>query len=122
VFDIDDATKVKLASGARGGLRVERIGKELQEYEAVSTSLFVMSPSLLECLDALPQPSLTQGVQEAAGGAWSTPPTSQGRSGRTSMRRRCATTLIGCCALTATSLIDPRCAARRNPWRPTRWR
>jgi 2-aminoethylphosphonate-pyruvate transaminase len=66
VFDIDDATKIKLTNGARGGLRVERIGKELQEYEAVSTSLFVMSPSLLECLDALPEPSLTQGVQEAA--------------------------------------------------------
>jgi 2-aminoethylphosphonate-pyruvate transaminase len=70
VFDIDDATKVALAppapGDARGRLRVTRIGKELDAYEAVSTSLFVMSPSLIACLDALSEPSLTQGVAEAA--------------------------------------------------------
>ena len=66
VFDIDDATKVALASEPRGRLRVARMGKELTEYEAVSTSLFVMAPSLLDALDSLPEPSLTQGVAEAA--------------------------------------------------------
>jgi 2-aminoethylphosphonate-pyruvate transaminase len=66
VFDIDDATKIKLGDDGRGGLRVQRIGKDLRAYEAVSTSLFVMAPSLLECLDGLPEPSLTQGVQYAA--------------------------------------------------------
>jgi 2-aminoethylphosphonate-pyruvate transaminase len=64
VFDIDDATKVELL-GDRG-TRVVRIGKELRSYEAVSTSLFVLAPTLLECLDALPSPSLTRGVEEAA--------------------------------------------------------
>jgi 2-aminoethylphosphonate-pyruvate transaminase len=61
VFDIDDATKVGLA-----GDRVLRIGKGLREYQAVSAGLFVMSPSLIEALDSLPEPSLTQGVQVAA--------------------------------------------------------
>jgi hypothetical protein len=42
------------------------IGKQLREYDAVSTSLFAMSPTLLEALDALDQPSLTEGVAEAA--------------------------------------------------------
>jgi 2-aminoethylphosphonate-pyruvate transaminase len=65
VFDIDDATKVE-TSGAGSGARVVRIGKELRAYEAVSTSLFVMAPALLDCLDALPSPSLTRGVEEAA--------------------------------------------------------
>jgi 2-aminoethylphosphonate-pyruvate transaminase len=66
LFDIDDATKVALAAEARGRLRVTHIGKDLTDYEAVSTSLFVMSPTLIACLDALSEPSLTQGVAEAA--------------------------------------------------------
>jgi 2-aminoethylphosphonate-pyruvate transaminase len=66
VFDIDDATKVALTEEGASGLRVSRMGKELTEYEAVSTSLFVMAPSLLACMDALREPSLTQGVGEAA--------------------------------------------------------
>lgn len=61
VFDIDDATKVKL----RGG-DVAAIGKELTGPDAVSAGLFLMSPSLLDALDGLPEPSLTQGVQAAA--------------------------------------------------------
>jgi 2-aminoethylphosphonate-pyruvate transaminase len=65
VFDFDDATKVKLAAGS-DGLRVVAIGKQLREHDAVSTSLFAMAPSLLEALDALPEPSLTEGVAEAA--------------------------------------------------------
>jgi 2-aminoethylphosphonate-pyruvate transaminase len=61
VFDIDDATKVKLA-----GDRVTDIGKGLTAYDAVSAGLFVMAPSLLDALDSLPRPSLTQGVAAAA--------------------------------------------------------
>jgi 2-aminoethylphosphonate-pyruvate transaminase len=61
VFDIDDATKVALDGG-----RVRGIGKELTAYQAVSTSLIAAAPSLLTCLDALAEPSLTQGLGEAA--------------------------------------------------------
>jgi 2-aminoethylphosphonate-pyruvate transaminase len=61
VFDFDDATKVELAGG-----RVAAIGKRLPRYDAVSTSLFAMAPSLLDALAALPDPSLTDGVAEAA--------------------------------------------------------
>jgi 2-aminoethylphosphonate-pyruvate transaminase len=68
VFDFDDATKVRL-SGTDGSPRVTEIGKSLTGHDAVSTGLFVMSPSLLGCLDALAAkspPSLTEGVAEAA--------------------------------------------------------
>ena len=65
VFDIDDATKVKLR-----GTDVVAIGKELSRPDAVSAGLFVMSPTLIEALDRLTQPSsnpsLTQGVHAAA--------------------------------------------------------
>jgi len=66
VFDIDDATKVQLS-----GDRVVQIGKGLREYHAVSAGLFVMSPTLVEALDARQAaggapPSLTEGVQTAA--------------------------------------------------------
>jgi 2-aminoethylphosphonate-pyruvate transaminase len=61
VFDIDDATKVQLS-----GDRVVRIAKGLRAYQATSAGLFVMSPSLVEVLAGLPEPSLTQGVQAAA--------------------------------------------------------
>jgi 2-aminoethylphosphonate-pyruvate transaminase len=65
VFDLDDATKVKLLSGP-DGLHVTAIGKRLREHDAVSTSVFVMSPTLVEALEALDEPSLTEGVAEAA--------------------------------------------------------
>jgi 2-aminoethylphosphonate-pyruvate transaminase len=61
VFDIDDATKVKL-----NGAAVVAIGKDLIGPDAVSAGLFVMSPTLLEALDRLREPSLTQGVHAAA--------------------------------------------------------
>lgn len=61
VFDIEDATKVKLA-----GARVAEIGKGLPAYDAVSAGLFVMAPSLCEALEQLPRPSLTEGVAAAA--------------------------------------------------------
>ncbi|MBC8134088.1 MAG: aminotransferase class V-fold PLP-dependent enzyme, partial [Deltaproteobacteria bacterium] len=62
VFDIDDATKVRLR-----GADITEIGKDLVGPDAVSTGLFVMSPTLLDALDGLVQPSLTQGVHAAAG-------------------------------------------------------
>jgi 2-aminoethylphosphonate-pyruvate transaminase len=61
VFDIDDATKVQLS-----GDRVVQIGKGLRAYHATSAGLFVMSPTLVEALEGLPEPSLTEGVQAAA--------------------------------------------------------
>ncbi len=61
VFDIDDATKVKQA-----GDRVTEIGKGLTSYDAVSAGMFVMSPSLVDALASLPEPSLTEGVAAAA--------------------------------------------------------
>lgn len=61
VFDIDDATKVQLS-----GDRVVQIGKGLRSYQATSAGLFVMSPTLIEALDGLSEPSLTEGVQAAA--------------------------------------------------------
>ena len=61
VFDIDDATKVQLSGDA-----VVQIGKGLRAYNATSAGLFVMSPSLVEALEGLPEASLTEGVQAAA--------------------------------------------------------
>lgn len=73
VFDLTDATKVKLAVAAPGSAPelagttwVRGMSKELTDFEAVSASIFVMAPSLLAALDGLPMPSLTEGVAEAA--------------------------------------------------------
>jgi 2-aminoethylphosphonate-pyruvate transaminase len=70
VFDFDDATKVKLWDHQSRDKRVSAIGKNLADHDAVSTGLFVMSPTLVACLDDLAKhkaaPSLTEGVAEAA--------------------------------------------------------
>lgn len=69
VFDFDDATKVKLAPVNGGERHVVAIGKGLGDHDAVSAGMFVMSPSLLQCLADLAKqgtPSLTEGVAEAA--------------------------------------------------------
>src|SRR5664279_1584710 len=69
VFDFDDATKVKLRDHKSRDKRVSAIGKNLADHDAVSTGLFVMSPTLVACLDDLAKnkdPSLTEGVAEAA--------------------------------------------------------
>jgi len=71
VFDFDDATKLRLsaAKDSETLCHVASIGKHLAEYDAVSAGLFVMSPSLVACLDTLAAagpPSLTAGVAEAA--------------------------------------------------------
>jgi 2-aminoethylphosphonate-pyruvate transaminase len=64
VFDIDDATKVKL--GPSPANSVEAISKDLGSYDAISVGLFVMAPSLLAAIDGLGEASLTRGVQAAA--------------------------------------------------------
>src|ERR1700690_929562 len=61
VFDIDDATKVRLAAD-----HVTEIGKGLRAYDAVGTGLYVMAPSLCETLARLSRPSLTEGIAAAA--------------------------------------------------------
>jgi 2-aminoethylphosphonate-pyruvate transaminase len=61
VFDIDDATKVKLTAD-----RVTEIGKGLRATDAVGTGIYLMAPSLCETLERLPRPSLTEGVAAAA--------------------------------------------------------
>lgn len=69
VFDFDDATKVKLWDHTGGEKSVSAIGKGLADHDAVSAGLFVMSPTLVDCLDDLARtkdPSLTEGVAEAA--------------------------------------------------------
>jgi 2-aminoethylphosphonate-pyruvate transaminase len=69
VFDFDDATKVKLRDLPAGEKSVSAIGKGLADHDAVSAGLFVMSPTLVDCLDDLARtkdPSLTEGVAEAA--------------------------------------------------------
>jgi 2-aminoethylphosphonate-pyruvate transaminase len=69
VFDFDDATKVKLAPPNGADRHVVSLGKGLGDHDAVSASMFVMSPSLVQCLADLARsrpPSLTEGVAEAA--------------------------------------------------------
>jgi choline kinase len=59
-FDLDDATKVKVR-----GDRVERIGKQLEDYNALDTGVFLITQALVEALDATNGPegcSLSQGV------------------------------------------------------------
>jgi len=69
VFDFDDATKVKLWPNKGRDQRVVAIGKGIADYDAVSAGVFVMSPSLVPCLEELAKQgprSLTEGVAEAA--------------------------------------------------------
>lgn len=63
-FDLDDATKVKVR-----GDRIERIGKELEDYNALDTGVFLITKALIEALDAADGPegcSLSQGVAALA--------------------------------------------------------
>ncbi len=46
VFDIDDATKVR-----RSGNRIVEIGKEIENYDAIDTGMFLCSPALFDELD-----------------------------------------------------------------------
>ena len=59
-FDLDDATKVKVHED-----RITAIGKTLDDYNALDTGVFVITPAFIEALDALNGPagcSLSQGV------------------------------------------------------------
>ncbi|MDH4283516.1 MAG: NTP transferase domain-containing protein [Myxococcales bacterium] len=63
-FDLDDATKVLVE-----GDRIVRIGKELDDYNALDTGLFAITPALIRALDAANGPegcSLSQGVAALA--------------------------------------------------------
>ena len=63
-FDLDDATKVRVR-----GDRIVEIGKELKDYNALDTGLFLITPALIEALDAVNGPegcSLSQGVAALA--------------------------------------------------------
>ncbi len=63
-FDLDDATKVKVRSG-----RIEQIGKQISDYNALDTGVFLITPALVEALDAANGPqgcSLSQGVAALA--------------------------------------------------------
>ncbi|MGB5266703.1 MAG: NTP transferase domain-containing protein [Polyangiales bacterium] len=63
-FDLDDATKVQIEDG-----RIVRIGKKLDDYNALDTGLFLITPALIEALDAVNGPegcSLSEGVAALA--------------------------------------------------------
>ncbi len=57
-FDLDDATKVR-----RQGDHVVDIGKRLAAYDAIDTGIFLISQVLLDALETLPTPSLSDGVR-----------------------------------------------------------
>jgi choline kinase len=63
-FDLDDATKVQVR-----GDRIAKIAKDLDDYNALDTGLFLITPALVKALDAVNGPdgcSLSQGVAALA--------------------------------------------------------
>jgi len=66
IFDIDDATKVR-----RSGDRIVDIGKEIEEYDAIDTGMFLCTPTLFEDLDRASKDgncSLSDGMRRLARG------------------------------------------------------
>ena len=66
IFDIDDATKV-----LRRGDRIVDIGKEIAEYDAIDTGMFLCTPALfddLECCSKDGNCSLSDGMRRLADG------------------------------------------------------
>ncbi len=65
IFDMDDATKVQSLDG-----RIDKIGKQIPEYDCVDCGVFVGSDALLDAIasfyDAEGDASLSQGVQTLA--------------------------------------------------------
>jgi choline kinase len=64
IFDIDDATKVR-----RCGDRIVEIGKEIEEYDAIDTGMFLCTPTLFEDLDRASKDgncSLSDGMRRLA--------------------------------------------------------
>jgi 1L-myo-inositol 1-phosphate cytidylyltransferase len=63
-IDLDDATKVSVR-----GDRVERIGKQLDHYDALDTGVFRITPAVIEALERVDGPdgcSLSQGISALA--------------------------------------------------------
>ena len=66
IFDIDDATKVR-----RSGDRIVDIGKEIEEYDAIDTGMFLCTPALFDDLDRSSKDgncSLSDGMRRLARG------------------------------------------------------
>jgi choline kinase len=64
IFDIDDATKVR-----RIGDRIVDIGKDIPEYDAIDTGMFLCTPALFDELDAASKDgncSLSDGMRRLA--------------------------------------------------------
>ena len=64
IFDLDDATKV-----LRDGDRIVDIGKEIADYDALDTGMFLCSPSLFDRLDSATRDgncSLSDGMRQLA--------------------------------------------------------
>ena len=65
IYDIDDATKVR-----RSGDRIVDIGKEIEEYDAIDTGMFLCTPALFDDLDRASKDgncSLSDGMRRLAG-------------------------------------------------------
>jgi choline kinase len=64
IFDLADATKVAVQDG-----RVMDIGKEIKNYNAIDTGIFLCSPGIFDALEAAisrGQESLSDGIRELA--------------------------------------------------------
>jgi choline kinase len=64
IYDIDDATKVR-----RSGDRIVDIGKEIEEYDAIDTGMFLCTPALFDDLDRASKDgncSLSDGMRRLA--------------------------------------------------------
>jgi 1L-myo-inositol 1-phosphate cytidylyltransferase len=64
IFDLDDATKVR-----RDGDRIVDIGKEIANYDALDTGMFLCSPALFDRLEAATKDgncSLSDGMRQLA--------------------------------------------------------
>ena len=64
VFDLDDATKVR-----REGDRIVDIGKEIANYDALDTGMFLCSPALFDRLESATRDgncSLSDGMRQLA--------------------------------------------------------
>lgn len=59
--DEEDVTRVRTR-----GDRIQAIGKRLSVYDAYDTGVFVVTPALIDSLDGLASPSLSEGVQRLA--------------------------------------------------------
>lgn len=66
LLDLDDATKIELGEE----MRIRRIGKTLERYEAIDTGIFIAGPDLFDALRASlaagGSGSLSEGVQALA--------------------------------------------------------